>query len=113
MVHITVTPLSAIPAVARVSDLDLLDEGRVKPLYTWANYALLRLNHRRTCHTPAGRKLDPVEWILDVFFRPDLARTYRCFRVDTDEITTAIGVDVEGRAKADRIGPWLLTKEHG
>lgn len=76
--------------------------GRAMPLYAWANYALLRVNRKKSCKTPQGEKLGPVEWMLDVLFRPDLARTYRCFRIETDEILTAIGLEIEGRKKADR-----------
>jgi len=76
--------------------------GRAMPLYTWARYALLRVNHKTSCETPAGRRIGPVEWMLDTMFRPELARTYRCFRVETDEVLTSMGVEIEDRNKADR-----------
>ena len=76
--------------------------GRTMPLYSWANDALLRVNRKKSCATPDGRKLGPVEWMLDVMFRPDAAREYACFRIETDEVLTAAGLEFEGRKKADR-----------
>ncbi len=82
--------------------LPVQDGGRIKPLLSWSNYTLLRMNFRRSVRTPQGRKISSVEWMLDVMFRPEAARNYHCFLVETRDVVSAIGVEVEGRKKRDR-----------
>ncbi|MFV1958189.1 MAG: hypothetical protein ACC662_02125, partial [Planctomycetota bacterium] len=104
----TEAPYEAPPTIPDET-LDVLrgiaiqDGGRVKPLNTYANYALLRLNYKRSCETPDGRKLTPIAWLADVLFWPEAARRYECFRVETDEILDAIGLQRgNDKKKADR-----------
>ena len=54
---------------------------RVKPLDTFAQFRLLRFNGKRRFETPGGEKLGPTPWLLDCFFFPEVARTYRTFLV--------------------------------
>ena len=105
----TRTPVPSTAAAAWPDDVvetwsktPIQQGGRAMPLYTWANYALLRVNRKKSCETPQGLRLGPVEWMLDVMFRPDAAREYACFRIETDEVLTAAGLEFEGRKKADR-----------
>ena len=84
--------------------LPVQEGGRVKPLDTLARFTLLRLNGMRVlkAETPEGRlRLSATEWLLDVFFRPELARTYRCFSVETGEVVAALG-GVAHTKKRDR-----------
>lgn len=78
------------------------DGGRVKPLDTFAQFRLLRLNGKRRFSAPDGEKLGPTAWLLDCFFFPELARTYRTFLVRDSAVLEAIGVRIEGRKKSDR-----------
>ncbi len=76
--------------------------GRVMPLDTYAGFTLLRLNHKRSCTDGDGRTLDAMTWLLDVLARPERARTYRCFKIDNDEVLEAVGFRREDRRKSDR-----------
>ena len=82
--------------------IPLQAEGRVKPLHTWAGFRLLSANHRRSCKDADGNKLTPVEWFLDVVFRPEAARQHRCFLVDTSEVLDAVGLGDLAHKKRDR-----------
>ena len=75
------------------------DGGRVKPFYTWAKYALMRMNDRSSCKTPDDESRDPIEWALDVMFHPEVAKHYECFLVETDEVLFAIELDLEAQRK--------------
>ena len=102
--------------VQAVAALPIQDGGRIKPLQTFASYALLHLNHRRSAEMPyvledgayrprakgesAGAKLEPVPWLLDVMLYPEQAEHYRVFMVEDSEILTKLGV--EARRKRDR-----------
>jgi ABC-type transport system involved in cytochrome c biogenesis permease subunit len=72
--------------------LPIQDEGRIKPLDTYAGFKLLKLNGRRSCSTPDGRRLTPVEWLLDVILFPDIAQDYAVFSVDTSEVIVSLGL---------------------
>ena len=82
--------------------LPVQDGGRVKPLDTYAQFTLLRLNHKRSCQDLEGNTLSSIEWLLDVLFRPELARRYACFTVDSSEVLDSVGLAHEGKKKRDR-----------
>lgn len=82
--------------------LAVQDGGRVKPLSTYAATALLRLNGRRSVSTPAGERLSPTAWLLDVLVHPEQAATYACFQVQDSSAVHAIGLEVEAKGRRDR-----------
>src|SRR5690606_25181988 len=94
---------AVVDAFAR---LPVQEGGRVKPLETVAQYALLAVNGNRSLRVVwrDGKKesLSATEWLLDCFFYPEQARHYRCIRVDNDEAITTIGLRVPGRKRLDR-----------
>jgi len=90
--------------------LPVLDEGRIKPLDTYAGFKLLKLNGRRSCTTPDERKLTPIEWLLDVLFFPETARDFAVFSVDTSEVIVSMGL-MPHEKKRDRYSYREL--EHG
>ena len=61
--------------------LPALVNGRIKPLDTIARSSLLQLQGRQTVTTPDGRKLQPIEWFLDVACHPGLADSYQHFEI--------------------------------
>ncbi len=75
--------------------------GRIKPLDTFATYTLLGIAHKRSTKDAEGRSLTPTAWLLDVVFRPALARTHPCFLVENDEVLDAVGLAHEGKKKRD------------
>lgn len=82
--------------------LPVQEGGRVKPLDTFAGFALLRLNGKRSVIDSDDRKLAPTAWLLDVLFDPERAAHTRCFLAPDADALAAIGVKLEDRRKRDR-----------
>jgi ABC-type transport system involved in cytochrome c biogenesis permease subunit len=82
--------------------LPVQDGGRIKPLSTYAGFTLLRLNGKRTATTSSGASEDPVEWLLDVLFFPEIAIHEPVFIVSDVDAVAAIGVATDGKRKRDR-----------
>jgi ABC-type transport system involved in cytochrome c biogenesis permease subunit len=89
----------AIDVFAR---LPVQDGGRVKPLSTFAGFALLGLNGRRDVGTPSGARLEPTEWLMDCLFFPEEATHYECFLVQDAEALDALGIAHEGKSRRAR-----------
>ncbi|MCX5759291.1 MAG: cytochrome c biogenesis protein CcsA [Candidatus Hydrogenedentes bacterium] len=77
--------------------LAVQEGGRVKPLDTYAGFTLLKLNGRRSCTNLAGKRLTPIQWLMDSLFYPEMARQYKTFLVDNADVLAAIGVSFEER----------------
>jgi ABC-type transport system involved in cytochrome c biogenesis permease subunit len=76
--------------------LPVQDQGRVKPLGTFASFKLLQLNGSRTFRwKKEGIELTPTEWLLDCLFFPEQAQDYPCFQLQTWEVADAIHVDYD------------------
>ncbi len=78
--------------------LPVLADGRIKPLDTLARSSLLQLQARQRVVRDDGTELTPNEWLLDVFFRPELADSYSTFVVDNPELLGLIGKTDESLA---------------
>lgn len=72
--------------------IPIQDGGRVKPLSTYADFTLLRLNGKRSVTDLQGNRLSPMAWMLDCLYYPETAKQYGCFMIDNTEALTAIGV---------------------
>jgi ABC-type transport system involved in cytochrome c biogenesis permease subunit len=101
--------------------IPILDSGRVKPFDTFAQYAMLRINAKRSYvpyimdsegnfeldsngepkEASRRQKMDHVEWILDCLFYPEVARNYPVFIVDDANIVTTLGIERK-RKQRDR-----------
>jgi ABC-type transport system involved in cytochrome c biogenesis permease subunit len=75
--------------------IPVVANGRTKPLDSVARNTLLLLQGRQLVTTPEGDKLTPNEWLLDVFFRPELADTYRHFEVVHPGVLDVLGLTPE------------------
>lgn len=77
--------------------LPVLVNGRLKPMDTVARTSLLVLQDRQRVSSPAtGNLVDtPIEWLLDVFFRPEIADTYPVFAIDNPDLLSLLGVTEE------------------
>lgn len=88
-----------------LAELAVQEGGRVKPLGTFAWFALLRLSARAALRveTPEGgtTRLDAMAWLCECLFHPRRAVTRPCFSVDVDEVVTALGLQAHGK-KRDR-----------
>ena len=92
-------PQEVLDAASRIP---VQEEGRIKPLHTYAGFQMLRLNGKRTFETEWGEKLKPVAWFLDCLFFPEQAWDYKIVRVDDTKVVKAIGVDTSGKNRRDR-----------
>jgi ABC-type transport system involved in cytochrome c biogenesis permease subunit len=80
--------------LAKFGKLPVLVGGRVKPLDTVARNSLLILQGRERVSRPDISEpfvSSPIEWLLDVFFRPEKADTYPTFMIDNTEVLSLIG----------------------
>ena len=75
--------------------LPILANGRVKPLDTVARNSLLLFQGRQTVVTPAGLKVSPTEWLLDVYFHSDAADRYRTFEVVHPDLLALLELKAE------------------
>lgn len=71
--------------------LPVLQGGRIKPLDTLARVSLLMLRGHQDLRLP-NKTISAIEWISDVFFRPDEADHYPVFRVDSPDILGMLNI---------------------
>ncbi len=79
----------------KIAAMAVQDGGRLKPVSTYAGFHLLRTLGKRsfTINTPAGKvKLDPVDWMLDCMFRPELADQYPVFLVNREDVVSKLNL---------------------
>ncbi|MEM9479730.1 MAG: cytochrome c biogenesis protein CcsA [Verrucomicrobiota bacterium] len=87
--------------VEKFAALPIQDGGRVKPVYTLGRVTLLQLLGSRsaTIHVPGegGKvekiRLSPTEVLMDITFRPEVARQLPLFLVNDSEAVAAIGAE--------------------
>ena len=72
--------------VVGYSRLPVLGNGRLKPLDTVARTSLLQIQGRQSFTTPDGRRPQPIEWLLDVSYRPEQADTYQVFEIVNPDV---------------------------
>jgi ABC-type transport system involved in cytochrome c biogenesis permease subunit len=100
---IAVQPPKWDPEIVRLfATLPVQDEGRVKPLSTYANFALMRMNGKREYRDLDGKRGTPAEWLLDVLFYPESAKHYKMFVISNSEVADAIGIAHDDKNRRDR-----------
>jgi ABC-type transport system involved in cytochrome c biogenesis permease subunit len=92
------------------SRLPALVNGRVKPLDTMARTTLLTLQGRQRVTTRDGRTLTPVEWFLDVIYRPELANSYQTFEVVHPDVLALLDLTPAEGAGGKRFSATQLVK---
>lgn len=83
-------------AVDAFSRIPVQDGGRIKPLDTYARFMLLRMHGTRTMRirTEGGlQKVPAIEWMMACLLYPEEAIHYPTFRVDSEAVVIAIGID--------------------
>lgn len=92
--------------LAVAASLPVQEGGRIKPLETRASFAMLQMrgDRRMTIIGRDGEKvtIGPVAWMMDLFFRPEVAAKLPSFRVDNSEVLRALGIEFDDRKKRDR-----------
>jgi ABC-type transport system involved in cytochrome c biogenesis permease subunit len=89
----TATLASAVP-LEPFRRLVVLDQGRQKPLDTFARNLLKQFSGRASL---AG--MDAGAWLAGVFFTPERTFDYKIFLVNQPDVLAAIGVNGEGRGR--------------
>ena len=82
------------PDLVTLEKIPVLVGGRVKPLDTVARNSLLILQGRERVSSPEISEpfvSSPIEWLLDVSFRPEKADTYPTFAIDNTELLSLLG----------------------
>ena len=79
-----------------------LVNGRIKPLDTVARTSLLVLQGRQRVTAPDGRSILPAEWLLDVFFRPDVAQHYQTFEIVHPDVLALLNLSTDDGAAGKR-----------
>ena len=82
--------------------LPTLVNGRLKPLDTVARTSLLVFQGRQRVTAPDGRRLQPAEWLLDVFFRPDVAQHYQTFEIVHPDVLALLNLTIDDGAAGKR-----------
>ncbi len=82
--------------------LPTLVNGRLKPLDTVARTSLLVFQGRQRVVAPDGRRVSPAEWLLDVFFRPDVAQRYRIFEIVHPDVLALLDLSTDDGAAGKR-----------
>jgi ABC-type transport system involved in cytochrome c biogenesis permease subunit len=72
--------------------LPVLVNGRIKPLDTVARTSLLVLQGRQRVVAPGGRTLSPVEWLLDMLYKPALANSYPVFEIVHPDVLALVNL---------------------
>ena len=75
--------------------IPVVANGRTKPLDSVARNTLLLLQGRQRLVTPDGITLTPVQWLLDVLFRPEIADTYQHFEIVNPGVLDVFGLTPE------------------
>ena len=70
--------------------------GRIKPLDSVARNTLLILASQQKVETPEGEILTPIEWFMDLTMMPELADTYRIFKIEFPDDLGIAGLAQEG-----------------
>jgi ABC-type transport system involved in cytochrome c biogenesis permease subunit len=86
----------------------VLDEGRQKPLDTYARTKLLQFSGKSTVRI-GGEKWTALEWFARLFFTPNLTKEDEVFRVANVEVLEAMKLDLEEarRYSYTQLGPGL------
>lgn len=105
-------------AVKEFGAIPLMANGRVQPLDSLARNSLLQLLEKQTVKvTPwkSGReKLTASEWLLEMFFKPELADTRPVFRIDNPDLKGLLGLPMDADESKQTDGKhftWLQIRE--
>lgn len=83
--------------VESFAELPVQVGGRIKPLDSVARNTLLVLAGRQKVITPEGARLSPIEWFMDLTMRPELADTYRVFKIEFPDDLGIAGIAEKGQ----------------
>ncbi|MBC8106702.1 MAG: cytochrome c biogenesis protein CcsA [Anaerolineae bacterium] len=83
-------------------------EGRVMPLDTLARVSLRIISNKSEVRLDDGTKLHAINWLADVFGKPERARMYKIFRIDHPDVLTLLKLDSDRKLfSIDELAPAL------
>ena len=71
------------------------DQGRIKPLSTFARFKLVKLSGRTSMKTPDEQRLQALPWLLNTMFYPERASAYKVVRIENPAVMQALGLSDE------------------
>ena len=100
-------PMPSVPKfTAKTLDaagrLPVQDQGRVKPLSTYAAFTLLRIHHKRTFRDSQDAKWKPTAWFLRTTLYPLAAIDDEIFTIEESKTLDAIGLGDIKKKRRDR-----------
>ncbi|MHC4939280.1 MAG: cytochrome c biogenesis protein [Planctomycetota bacterium] len=94
-------PTFSKATIDALAHIPVQNEGRVKPLYSYAAYTLLNLHHKRKFTLPDGRRIRPVEWWARTVLFPRRAGDDLLIRIDDSDLLDEIGLGSVKKKKRD------------
>lgn len=83
---------------AQLGRIPVSDGGRTKPLDTFARNELLKLSGRQS-YGVDGEMHPAIEWLIEVWSKPELAAERRVFRIDHPDVLSLVGFNNPGRTR--------------
>ena len=88
--------------------LPVLLGGRVQPLDSVARNSLLQLRGKQTVLLENRTSMPAIDWLMEVFMKPDTADTRKVFRIDNGEVISLLKLPAdEKHFSFAQIKPWL------
>jgi len=75
------------------SRLPVVDQGRIKPIGSLSDHALMAISKRTAIHPEEGEPIRSERWLLDVmvsFFDAESAEAHRVFRIESESVRDAL-----------------------
>ncbi len=88
-----ITP-QGVHSVKSLKSITILDNGRIKPLDTYAENLLLRLSGKRTFE-----RQEAITWLAKLVFAPETTKNDKIFIVNHPDIPESLGITVEKRRR--------------
>lgn len=85
--------------VQAFAELPVQAGGRINPLDSIARNTLLLLSGRQKVVTPEGESLSPIQWFMDLTMRPEIADTYRVFKIEYPDELGLAGLAERGQRR--------------
>lgn len=83
--------------VEAFAELPVQVGGRIKPIDSVARNTLLIFAGRQKVETPEGQILSPIEWFMDLTMKPEVADTYRVFKIEFPDDLGLPGLAQQGQ----------------
>jgi len=88
-----------IPNNFTFQDIPIQENGRIKPLDTFARNQLLSIYSKRSLKPPAfpenleSKKMSAINWFFDIALHPNDADKYRVFNIRNPEVVGSLGLE--------------------